>query len=65
MILREGQPCYLFTPPGHFDVFAGRSESLDDSGGDIVMVLGEAEVELKVIFSEKYGGRCLHCQSFS
>ena len=35
---------------GNFDAFAGRAEVLNNSGGDISLVLGKAEVEMKVGF---------------
>ena len=36
------------TTLGRFDVFAGRSEGFDNPGGNILLVLGEAEAELKL-----------------
>ena len=53
------------TPLGRFGAFAGRDESIDDPGGDIVPVLGKVKSELKVDFSDKYGGLCLRCISSS
>ena len=38
------------TPLGRFDVFAGRADALDNPGGNIVLVLGKLEAELKIIF---------------
>ena len=48
-------------PLGRFYVFTGRAEGLCEPGGDIVLMLGKAEAELKVGFSDEYGGLCLHC----
>ena len=31
-------------------MYVGRSDGLDDPVGDIVLVLGKAEAELKVVF---------------
>ena len=37
-------------PLGRFYVFTGRAEGLCEPGGDIVLMLGKAEAELKVGF---------------
>ena len=36
------------TPLSSFDEFVGRSEGINDTGGEIVLVLGKVEAELKV-----------------
>ena len=36
------------TPLRRFDAFAGRAEGIKNPGGDIILVLGKAETELKV-----------------
>ena len=46
----------ILTPLGRFDVFVGRSEGLDDPGGDAVLVLEKSEAELKFDFFWKLRG---------
>ena len=45
-------------------VFSVRDEGLDNPSGDIILVLGKAETELKVkLFMKNTGGPCLRCLS--
>ena len=59
----EGSHATLI-PLGRFYAFTGRAKDLEKPGGGIALVLGKAEAELKIEFSDKYGGWCLHCWSW-